>query len=107
MPSWNWTFNIKNMEVYGNKGYAFALNGGTQVLERFSQRAPEDTFTAPPLAAPEDSSLHYLAAVLRGQLEPKGDLTSLDTNMIVVQILDAARESAATGKTVMLHPLPQ
>jgi glucose-fructose oxidoreductase len=107
LPSWNWTFGIKNMEVYGNKGYAFALNGGKDVLDRFSQRDPDNTFTAPPLEAPNDSSLHYLAAVLRGQLEPKGDLNSLDTNMIVVQILDAARHSAATGKTILLQPLPQ
>ena len=41
------------------------------------------------------------------QLKPDGDLTSLDTNMVVMQILDAARESAHTGKTVVLHPLPQ
>ena len=48
----------------------------------------------------------YLAAVVNGQLTPKGDLTALDTNMIVMQILDAARESAKTGKTVTLKPLP-
>ena len=30
----------------------------------------------------------------------------LDTNVVVMQILDAARESARTGKTVTLHPLP-
>jgi glucose-fructose oxidoreductase len=41
--------------------------------------------------------------VLRGELEPKGDLTALDTNVIVMQILDAARESARTGKTVQLR----
>jgi predicted dehydrogenase len=49
--------------------------------------------------------LSYLAAVLRGQLEPKGDLTALDTNVIVMQILDAARESARTGKSVQLTRL--
>jgi hypothetical protein len=49
--------------------------------------------------------LSYLAAVLRGQLEPKGDLTALDTNVIVMQILDAARESARTGKSVRLTKL--
>jgi hypothetical protein len=35
-------------------------------------------------------------------LEPKGDLTALDTNVVVMQILDAARESVRTGKTVRL-----
>ena len=26
MPSWNWTFGRKDMEVYGTKGYAIAVN---------------------------------------------------------------------------------
>ncbi len=105
LPSWNWTFNVKNMEVYGTKGYAFALDP-TRVQERFSERSAGETVTAPPLGAPEDTSLHYLAAVVRGQLVPRGDLTALDTNVIVMQILDAARQSARTGKTVNLQPLP-
>jgi hypothetical protein len=58
--------------------------------------------TEPPLAAPDDTSLHYLAAVVRGQIQPHGDLSALDTNVIVMEILDAARESARTGKTVNL-----
>ena len=105
MPSWNWTFGRKDTEVYGTKGYVIAVNP-TQLRERFSESSPDDTLTAPPLTAPEDTSLHYLAAVVRGELHPDGDLTSLDTNVVVMQILDAARESARTGKTVTLHPLP-
>lgn len=105
MPSWNWPFGRKDMEVYGSKGYAIALNA-TQLRERFSESSPEQSLTAPPLAAPEDTSLHYLAAVVHGQLVPNGDLTALDTNIIVMEILDAARQSARTGKTVTLplHP---
>ncbi|HZD49989.1 MAG TPA: Gfo/Idh/MocA family oxidoreductase [Silvibacterium sp.] len=106
MPSWNWPFARKDMEVYGTKGLAIAVNA-TQVKTRFSEKAPEETTTAPPLTPPQDTSLHYLAAVLRGELKPDGDLTSLDTNMVVMQILDAARESAKTGRTVELKPLPE
>jgi len=106
MPSWNWPFGRKDTEVYGTKGYAIAVNPAV-VRTRFSEKAPEETMTAPPLTPPEDTSLNYLAAVLRRELKPQGDLTALDTNMVVVQILDAARESAKTGKTVELKPLPQ
>jgi predicted dehydrogenase len=95
---------VKDTQVYGTKAYAIADNG-TQLRERFSEKSPEESLTAPPLSAPEDSSLHYLAAVIRGQLAPKGDLTSLDTNVVVMQILDAARTSVRTGKTVELQPL--
>jgi hypothetical protein len=36
-------------------------------------------------------------------LKPEG-LSSLETNMIVTEILDAARRSALEGKTVRLAP---
>jgi hypothetical protein len=39
--------------------------------------------------------------VARGKFQP-GGLSGLDNNMIVVEILDAARESARTGRTVVL-----
>ena len=106
MPSWNWPYSRKDMEVYGTKGYAIAVNS-TQVRTRFSEKAPDETMTAPALTPPEDTSLHYLAAVVRGELKPQGDLTALDTNVVVMQILDAARESARTGKTVILKALLQ
>jgi predicted dehydrogenase len=102
MASWNWTFNRKDMEVYGTKAYAIAVNP-TDVRQRFSESAPEQSVTEPALAPPEDTSLHYLAAVVRGEIQPHGDLSALDTNVIVMQILDAARESARTGKTVTLR----
>ena len=47
--------------------------------------------------------MSYLAAVVHGQSEPRGDLSSLETNVIVMQILDAARESARTGRSVRLN----
>jgi hypothetical protein len=39
--------------------------------------------------------------VVRGKFKPAG-LNSLENNVIVIQILDAARESARTGKTILL-----
>ena len=106
MPSWNWPFGRKDMEVYGATGYAITV--GTDHLRLRHANDPEESQIATkPLSAPEDNSLHYLAAVINGQLVPKGDLTALDTNIVVMQILDAARESARTGKTVPLSPLPQ
>jgi glucose-fructose oxidoreductase len=105
MPSWDWSFSRKDTEVYGTKGYVIAVNA-TQLRERVSESSPEASLTTPPLPAPEDTSLHYIAAVENGQLDPDHDLTSLDTNMVVMQILDAARESAKTGRTVTLKPLP-
>jgi hypothetical protein len=40
--------------------------------------------------------------VLSGKTNPDNDLSSLENNIIVVRILEAATESAKTGKKVML-----
>lgn len=104
MGSWNWPFGRKDMEVYGATGYAITV-AADQVRIRHEHDSQERVSTAPTLPARERDSLAYLSAVLRGEIEPKGDLTALDTNVIVMQILDAARESAKTGRSVKLARL--
>ena len=105
-PSWNWPFSMKNMAVYGATGYAITI-GGDQVRLRLHGEDREQLITAPPLAAPQDNSLDYLAGVLSGKIDDKGDLSALDTNVTVVQILDAARQSAREGRTIKLTKLPE
>ena len=102
--SWNWPFSRKDMEVYGATGYAITV-GADKLRLRHEHDSDERQTTAAPLTPPQSDSLSYLAAVLRGQIEPKGDLTALDTNVVVMQILDAARESARTGRSVRLTKL--
>jgi len=104
MASWNWPFARKDMEVYGATGYAITV-AADKVRLRLPHEDQERLITAPSLTGPDNNSLSYLAAVLNGQLAPQGDLTALDTNIVVMQILDAARESARTGKTVKLNRL--
>jgi len=99
--SWNWPFDRKDMEVYGAKGSVTTIKAD-KVRVRLPGEAEERVETATPLTAPADNSLDYLTAVLTRKFDPKGDLTSLDTNVAVVHILAAARESAKTGRTVML-----
>ena len=107
LGSWNWSFAVKNMEVYGTKGTAFT-DAADKIRVRLSEADTEPTLiTAPVLEGPQNGSIAYLVAVMKGQLESKGDLSALDTNVIVMQILDAARTSARTGKTIALQPLPQ
>ena len=105
--SWNWPFERKDMEIYGATGYVDTVYVSTQITDHLRMRLPgekeEHTETAPALVAPQNDSLNYLVAVLNGSLHPQGDLTALDTNVKVVRILSAARESAATGKTVLLN----
>jgi glucose-fructose oxidoreductase len=108
MPSWNWSFARKDMEVYGNAGYAITVGPDRLRLRYHGEKAePDAPLTAPPLGGAQRDSLSYLAAVLRGEVQLHGDLSSLETNLIVMQILEAALKSAQSGKTVMLTPLPQ
>jgi predicted dehydrogenase len=99
--SWNWPFGRKDMEVYGATGYAITV-GSDKLRVRHEHDAEEQVTTPAPLPKATGDSLSYLAAVLRGEIEPKGDQSALDTNVVVMQILDTARESARTGRTVRL-----
>jgi glucose-fructose oxidoreductase len=105
-PSWNWPFSRKDMEVYGSTGYAIT-EAADHLRARYAGEKQESEIHVPAIVGAEQNSLDYLASVLHGKLHPEGDLTSLKTNMIVVQILAAARESAKTGRTVELKPLPE
>lgn len=100
--SWNWPYARKDLEVYGQTGSVIALDRDHLRVRRTEKDAPRDeTVAAPP--APYDEPFAYLAAVVRGTA-PQDVLSSLPTNMLVVEILDAARQSIKEGRTV---PLPR
>jgi len=98
--SWDWPFAVKQMDVYGRTGYVKTLDGN-YVVVRKEQDEAEMKEVAPSPQAPYDDPLHYLEAVLGG-LDEGDSLSSLKTNVTVTEILDAARRSAQTGKTVVL-----
>jgi predicted dehydrogenase len=95
--SWNWPFGIKDLEVFGKTGYLHALNSNT--LEERKKDSYEKVEVKP---AAFQHNLVYLAAVLRGEIKPQNDLSSLNNNVIVVRILEAARKSAKEGKRIVL-----
>ncbi len=109
-PSWNWPFSRKDMEVYGTTGLA-VTEAADHLRARYAGEKAEAEVVVPALPVLQQNSLSYLAGVLRGQINPeeggRNDLSSLETNIIVVQILAAARESAKTGRTIELKPLPE
>jgi predicted dehydrogenase len=99
--SWNWPYNRKDMEVYGEKGYIFAPDSKTLVL-RQGNKVTNRQVTAQDIPVYEDP-FKYLADVVHGKISVAPDgLYALPNNMIVVKILEAAKESARTGKKVKL-----
>ena len=89
------------MEVYGRTGEVLTV-GQSGLRVRLAGKQ-EEIRQAPPLSPPGDDFLRYFAAVVRAEIHPSG-LSSLKNNLVVTEILDAARRSAATGSTVRLSP---
>jgi glucose-fructose oxidoreductase len=99
--SWNWPFAVKQMDVYGRTGYAKAIDS-EQIEVRRANDSNGRLMKVRALAAPYDDPLHYLAAVLKGEIQEENSLSSLKNNVTASEILDAARQSAQTGRTVTL-----
>jgi predicted dehydrogenase len=102
--SWNWTFSRKDMEVYGDSAYIVAVNANKMRLRNKESLPEYEKWVTEKDIHVYTNPFSYLHAVLRGKerVEPFG-LYSIDNNLIVDKILDAAKISASTGKTVMLH----
>jgi len=102
--SWNWPFDRKDIEVYGQKGYVITVKRDDIRVRRSGEGAKEsreEQVAAKPLPSPYDNSLSYLRAVVVNGMKPDGP-SSLDINLTVTEILDAARRSAVSGKTIRL-----
>ncbi len=98
--SWNWPTGRKDIEVYGATGYLIAPDATSLRLRR-GQGTPEETITPARRSPPAENEFQFLAAVVRGRYQLSDtDPSSLTNNVTVVRILDAARRSASTGRTV-------
>jgi predicted dehydrogenase len=106
MPSWNWPIGRKDMELYCRKGVVYADNKH-KVRVRIAtgyDSFTEENITLNDLPKPYDDPFAYFAAVIQQKIKMQPyDLSSLGNNMIAQEILDAARKSARTGRTVYLR----
>jgi predicted dehydrogenase len=95
--SWNWPVGRKDFEVYGERGLAIATGGAG--LRVALPNEPEHA-VAPDARPPDErDSISHLIAIVRGARPPNA-LSSLANNMVVTEILEAARESARTHARV-------
>jgi predicted dehydrogenase len=102
--SWNWPFGRKDMEIYGDSGYIITINNNSMRLRnRKNETEKSMLITAKDIKVYEDP-FSYFSDIIKGKISmTKYDLYSLENNVLVVKILEAARESAATGKTVQFN----
>jgi len=99
--SWNWPFNRKDIEIYGTKGYLSALDGQQMKARLDDDSQPLDYRVT---QAPFSNPFEYLRAVVAGEVKVSPtDLSSLELNVSVARILDAAIRSAREGNTVRVE----
>ncbi len=103
--SWNWPIGRKDMELYGLTGAIYADNRNNlriRIAEGYDG-FQEEKQTLEERETPLNDPFSLLAAVVKNTISlPTHDLSSLENNMVVMEILEAARKSARTGKTVTL-----
>ncbi len=100
--SWNWPIPRKDMQVYGRTGVAFADNAETLRYQK-NENVEMKVFELPSLPTPFHDPFAYFKAVIRGEIQEQPmSLSSLENNMIVMEILNAAMKSAETGRKVYL-----
>ena len=102
--SWNWPAGRKDLEVYCKA--ASVCTFGRDLIRLRSGDDPEKEIASAVLESPGDDPLSYLTAVVRGRVRPSGP-SSLENNLIVNEILEAASRSAATGRTIELPLSPE
>ncbi|MCB9257785.1 MAG: Gfo/Idh/MocA family oxidoreductase [Ignavibacteriales bacterium] len=100
--SWNWPFSRKDMEIYGQTGYVISENK-FELKTRFVENEKENIIELESRNHPYQDPFEFLIALVRNEITMQPyDLSSLENNIIVMQILDAARKSAKTGKRIYL-----
>jgi predicted dehydrogenase len=101
--SWNWPFGRKDMEIYGETGYIFAENRtDMKIRGKDMSSVKQEKITSKDVAVYEDPFIYFADVIHQKITMPDYGLYSLKNNIEVVRILDAARESAKSGKTVIL-----
>jgi predicted dehydrogenase len=98
--SWDWPFSIKDFEVFGETGYLHAVDRDNLVMRMRENK--KSVVNVKPLTAPENEAIPYFTAVLNKSLSGDDDRSSLKYNMIVMEILDAAKRSIKEGKRIVL-----
>ena len=100
--SWNWPVDRKDMDIYGKAGYVKALNAN-DIEYRLNRNLPVQEIKVIDFPSDANEPFNYFANVIKGNFKVlPTDLSSLENNLIVVKILDAAKKSAAEGKTIRL-----
>lgn len=104
--SWDWPYSMGQVEVFGPKGSLLAtrndlfLRSPTDNVAKVGLQGERVALDPPPRVT--SNPISYFVDCIRNN-KPIEDPLSMKLNVQVIEILDAARESARTGKQQMLN----
>jgi predicted dehydrogenase len=95
--SWDLPRSYQDLEIFGNSGSLYMRNGQVELRKgRESQ-----SVSIEPLPPERSEPISYMLHCIREKKAPEG-LVALDINVGVNEIIEAAKQSAKTGKSVSL-----
>ena len=99
--SWNWPYSRKDMEIYGKTGFLFCKDA-TNIQVQETEKKQTIHIAAPALPAYRNDPFIYFAKLIRGEIKmDNNDLSASGNNEIVMKILELAKLSVQTGKTIV------
>jgi len=98
--SWDLPRGFQDLEIFGLKGSVYMKNGSVELRTGRDAKS----LTLDPLPPERAEPIAYMVDCLRTN-KPVDGLTALDINVGVVEIIEAAKMSVASGNAVAL-PLP-
>ncbi len=101
--SWNWPFSRKDMEVYGTTGYIRTVDNSFVHIRKAKEKQERITGYTTNDTPVYTDPFAYFTDVIRKKIDVDSfGLYSLENNIMVVKILEAAKEAAQSGKPVSL-----
>ena len=95
--SWDLPRGFQDLEVFGRKGSVYMA----QKSVTLQKGAKKETLELTPRPPEESEPVAFMASRIR-QNKPIEGLTAIDINVGVIEIIDAAKQSIASGKAVKL-----
>ena len=99
--SWNWSHNRKDMAVYGTHGYVLCKNGVDMGVMENEKAGPKSLKAKALTKGVHDPFAYFAKLVKEGLPMDSFGLSSLDNNLVVMQILEAAKHASKTGETIV------
>jgi predicted dehydrogenase len=96
--SWDLPRSFQDLEIFGLKGSLYMTRNKVEI--RTARGAPTE-LQGDPLPEGENDPIAYMVTRVRNN-QPIQGMTALDINVDVVEIIDAAKRSVATGQAVKL-----